>query len=165
MHLDPSFTIPNQVLKIVKYLSGFVVASCKALKFSITCHSSEVKNSSVSRSTTTSTLRLVWEPKSTKSQENLAVIVEFIANNEWIDFLAADSHTRSNTSVCLSLNATPEQVKALVKLLDVEGVAYDIGAYRDAPAGLRIWCGATVESSDLKTLLPWLSWGYQQVSK
>ncbi len=100
-----------------------------------------------------------------KSQENLAVIEEFIANNEWIDFLAADSHTRSNTSVCLSLDATPEQVKALVKLLDVEGVAYDIGAYRDAPAGLRIWCGATVESSDLKTLLPWLSWGYQQVSK
>ncbi|WED23865.1 phosphoserine transaminase [Vibrio sp. JC009] len=98
-----------------------------------------------------------------KSRENLAVIEKFVAENDWIGFLAAEAQTRSNTSVCLSLDATPEQVKALVKLLDSEGVAYDIGAYRDAPAGLRIWCGATVESSDLKALLPWLAWGYQQV--
>lgn len=99
-----------------------------------------------------------------KSQENLAVIEKFVAENDWIDFLAQTQETRSNTSVCLSLDATPEQVKALVKLLDGEGVAYDIGAYRDAPAGLRIWCGATVEASDLEALLPWLSWAYQQVT-
>ncbi|MDG3087973.1 phosphoserine transaminase [Vibrio hannami] len=100
-----------------------------------------------------------------KSKQNLVVMEHFVAENEWIDFLAETEDTRSNTSVCLSLDATAEQVKDLVKLLDREGVAYDIGAYRDAPAGLRIWCGATVEASDLKALLPWLSWGYQQVFK
>lgn len=100
-----------------------------------------------------------------KSRANLSVLEQFISENEWIDFLAKEEKTRSNTSVCLSLDATPEQVKELVKLLDNEAVAYDIGAYRDAPAGLRIWCGATVEASDLKALLPWLSWGYQQVCK
>jgi phosphoserine aminotransferase len=100
-----------------------------------------------------------------KSRDNLAVLEQFVADNDWIDFLAAGQAIRSNTSVCLALDATPEQVKALVKLLADEGVAYDIGAYRDAPAGLRIWCGATVEASDLSALLPWLSWGYQQVCK
>ena len=70
---------------------------------------------------------------------------------------------RSNTSVCLSLKLADEQVKKLVKLLEAEGVAYDIGAYKDAPAGLRIWCGATVEPSDLHALLPWLTWAYSQV--
>jgi phosphoserine aminotransferase len=100
-----------------------------------------------------------------KSQSNLAVIEKFVAENDWISFLAVDAATRSNTSVCLALDATADQVKALVKLLDSEGVAYDIGAYRDAPAGLRIWCGATVEATDLEALLPWLTWGYQQVRK
>ncbi len=99
-----------------------------------------------------------------RSRENLAVLERFVADNDWIDFLAATPETRSNTSVCFSLKATPDQVKALVKLLDSEGVAYDIGAYRDAPPGLRIWCGATVETSDLEALLPWLSWAYQQVT-
>lgn len=99
-----------------------------------------------------------------KSERNLAVIENFVANNDWIDFLAQDESLRSNTSVCLTLDAEPDQVKALVKLLDSEQAAYDIGAYRDAPAGLRIWCGATVEATDLEGLLPWLSWGYQQVT-
>ncbi|UTF60153.1 phosphoserine transaminase [Gilvimarinus sp. DA14] len=99
-----------------------------------------------------------------RSEANLEVLEEFVAANDWIDFLAADKATRSNTSVCFKLNATPEQGKALVKLLDTEGVAYDIGAYRDAPPGLRIWCGATVETDDLKALLPWLSWAYAQVT-
>lgn len=98
-----------------------------------------------------------------RSQANLGVIEDFVAANEWISFLAQDEATRSNTSVCLTLTLEAEQVKALAKLLDSEGVAFDIGAYRDAPAGLRIWCGTTVEQSDLQALMPWLSWAYEQV--
>ncbi|HLS98620.1 MAG TPA: phosphoserine transaminase, partial [Porticoccaceae bacterium] len=78
-----------------------------------------------------------------RSEENLAVVEEFVASRGWIHFLAADKAVRSNTSVCLTLDLDADQVKRIVKLLDAEGVAYDIGAYRDAPAGLRIWCGAT----------------------
>lgn len=98
-----------------------------------------------------------------KSQANLAVLQNFVAQNDWIEFLAEDDSTLSNTSVCLSLKAEADQVKAMVKLLDKEGVAYDIGAYRDAPPGMRIWCGATVEASDLEALMPWLAWAYDQV--
>jgi len=99
-----------------------------------------------------------------RSEANLKVIEDFVAANDWISFLAKSPATRSNTSVCLTLSATEEQVKKMVKLLDAEGVAYDLGAYKDAPAGLRIWCGATVESSDLQALMPWLTWAYQQVT-
>ena len=100
-----------------------------------------------------------------RSQRNLAVIEDFVAANEWIHFLAKEQSQRSNTSVCLSVDLDSEQVKAMVSLLDAEGVAHDIGAYRDAPAGLRIWCGATVEEDDVKNLMPWLSWAYQQVQQ
>ncbi|OUS06166.1 phosphoserine aminotransferase [Gammaproteobacteria bacterium 54_18_T64] len=100
-----------------------------------------------------------------RSVANLKVIEDFVAANDWIGFLAQDEATRSNTSVCLTLRLEAEQVKALAKLLDSEGVAFDIGAYRDAPAGLRIWCGATVEQSDLQTLMPWLTWAYEQISQ
>lgn len=100
-----------------------------------------------------------------RSQANLKVIEDFVAANEWISFLAQDEATRSNTSVCLTLALKTEQVKALAKLLESEGVAFDIGAYRDAPAGLRIWCGATVEQGDLQALMPWLSWAYEQVKQ
>ncbi|MEX1033176.1 MAG: phosphoserine transaminase [Cellvibrionaceae bacterium] len=98
-----------------------------------------------------------------KSQENLAVLKEFVAGNDWIDFLAKKPATLSNTSVCLTVAAEPEQIKKMVSLLDAEGVAYDIGAYRDAPPGLRIWCGATVEADDLRKLCPWLTWAYESV--
>ena len=91
-----------------------------------------------------------------------------------MDFLAVDSVTTSCTSICLKIVAPwftalseDDQAKAAKKiatLLDGEGVAYDIGAYRDAPPGLRIWGGATVETSDLHALLPWLDWAYAQVA-
>jgi phosphoserine aminotransferase len=100
-----------------------------------------------------------------RSEANLKVLEDFVAANHWISFLAKDPATRSNTSVCLSVKATEDQVKKMVKLLDAEGVAYDIGAYKDAPAGLRIWCGATVEASDLEALMPWLTWAYGQVTQ
>ncbi|MFM8900477.1 MAG: phosphoserine transaminase [Burkholderiales bacterium] len=99
-----------------------------------------------------------------RSEANLQVLEDFVAANDWISFLAKDKKTRSNTSVCLTLKATEDQVKQMVKLLEAQGVAYDIGAYKDAPAGLRIWCGATVEKADLQALMPWLSWAYAQVT-
>jgi phosphoserine aminotransferase len=99
-----------------------------------------------------------------RSQANLKVIEDFVAANDWISFLAQDPLTRSNTSVCLSCRASDEHVKIMAKLLDTEGVAYDIAAYKDAPAGLRIWCGATVERADLQALMPWLTWAYQRAT-
>jgi phosphoserine aminotransferase len=100
-----------------------------------------------------------------KSENNLSIIQKFVDEREWIHFLAQDSGQISNTSVCLTLDLEPDQVKKMVKSLDTEAVAFDIGAYRDAPAGLRIWCGATVEVSDLEALMPWLDWAYDHVSR
>ncbi|MFT5084692.1 MAG: phosphoserine aminotransferase [Lentisphaeria bacterium] len=100
-----------------------------------------------------------------KSEENLAIISKFVAENDWIDFLAQEPATISNTSICLTLKAEPSQVKALVKLLETEKVAFDIGAYRDAPPGIRIWGGATVAAEDLESLMAWISWAYQEVVK
>lgn len=100
-----------------------------------------------------------------KSEKNLAVVKDFVAQNNWINFLAEVPETVSNTSICLTLDASEEQVKAMVKLLASEGVAYDIGAYRDAPAGIRIWGGATVEAADLEALMPWMTWAYEQVTQ
>ena len=100
-----------------------------------------------------------------KSEANLAVIKAFVDSNSWIDFLAQEPDQISNTSVCLSLDLDADQVKQMVALLAEEAVAFDIGAYRDAPAGLRIWCGATVEQSDVEALLPWLEWAYTQVAQ
>jgi phosphoserine aminotransferase len=98
-----------------------------------------------------------------RSRANLAALENFVDQRDWISFLAADESIRSNTSVCLSLKLEDDQVKQLVKLLDAEGVAYDIGAYRDAPAGLRIWCGATIETTDIEAMLPWLDWAFAEV--
>ncbi len=107
-----------------------------------------------------------------RADANADVLHRFVADNDWIDNLAKVDETRSNTSVCLviadpDITALPADAqatfaKALVSRLDKEGVALDIGAYRDAPAGLRIWCGATVETSDLEALMPWLSWAFAQ---
>jgi phosphoserine aminotransferase len=98
-----------------------------------------------------------------RSQRNLAVIERFVQQHDWIHFLARVESQRSSTSVCLTLDLDDDKVKEMVALLGREGVAHDIGAYRDAPAGLRIWCGATVEEQDLELLMPWLEWARAQV--
>jgi len=108
-----------------------------------------------------------------RADRNLAVLMEWVRGSEWAAFLAEDSHTRSNTSVCLkivdpwfaklSAEAQAEAAKKLASLLEKEGAALDVGAYRSAPPGLRIWCGATVETSDLEALTPWLDWAWAQV--
>jgi len=100
-----------------------------------------------------------------RADANSAAIETFVANHNWIGFLAEVPATRSNTSVCLKFTDTRIKdgatfAKAIAKRLETEGVAYDIGAYRDAPAGLRIWCGATVETSDIEAMLPWLEWAF-----
>ena len=89
---------------------------------------------------------------------------KYVSENDFIDFLATDESTISNTSICLSLNGVDgDQIKSMTKLLEENDVAYDIGAYRDAPPGLRIWGGATVEPSDMEKLMPWLTWAYNEV--
>jgi phosphoserine aminotransferase len=107
-----------------------------------------------------------------RADANTKVISDWVARTPWIDFLAKDARLRSNTSVCLKVvdpavlrlpaDAQAKFVKAIAAALEKEGVAYDIDAYRDAPSGLRIWCGSTVERSDLEALTPWLDWAYAQ---
>ncbi|CAI5725274.1 unnamed protein product [Peronospora destructor] len=99
------------------------------------------------------------------SQRNLKVLEVFAADNSrWFKFLAAEKETRSSTSVCLQIDGlSKDEVKQMQVLLEREQVAYDVGSYRDAPPGLRIWCGATVETKDLGALLPWIKWAYLEV--
>jgi len=109
-----------------------------------------------------------------RADDNLAVLAQWVERTEWIDFLAEDPATRSNTSVCLKIvdrhiAALSDEKQAafskrIASLLDKEGVAYDIGAYRDAPPGLRIWTGATIDRSDLEALVPWLDWAFATAS-
>ncbi len=108
-----------------------------------------------------------------RSQANLQAVSTWVAQTDWVDFLALDADFRSSTSICLKivdpwfagLDAEGQAAaqKKLVALLDTEGAAYDIGAYRDAPSGLRIWGGATVETPDLEALFPWLDWAFAQI--
>jgi phosphoserine aminotransferase len=105
-----------------------------------------------------------------RADANAKTISDWVARTPWIDFLAADADLRSNTSVCLKVvdpsvarlpaEAQAAFVKSVAAALDKEGVAYDIDAYRDAPPGLRIWCGSTVERSDVEALTLWLDWAY-----
>jgi phosphoserine aminotransferase len=108
-----------------------------------------------------------------RSESNLASITKWVADSSWVDFLAEEPATRSCTSICLQIvdpwftalepadrATTAKQIGAL---LDTEGVAFDINAYKDAPPGLRIWGGATIENADIEALLPWLTWAFEQV--
>ena len=101
-----------------------------------------------------------------RADANTAAIAEFVEAHDWIDFLATDPATRSNTSVCLKFTDDRIQdgaafAKAVAKRLADEGAALDIGAYRDAPPGLRIWCGGTVETADIEAMLQWLEWAFE----
>jgi phosphoserine aminotransferase len=105
-----------------------------------------------------------------RSAANLKVIEDWARNSNWVALLAEDPAIRSSTSVCLKFTdpaylalSSEDQVKrakSLGSLLEKEGAAFDIGSYRDAPAGLRVWCGATVDTSDVQLLMPWLDWAY-----
>src|SRR5437870_4925474 len=107
-----------------------------------------------------------------RADANARAIADWVGRTAWVDFLAKNPRTRSNTSVCLELvdpavAALPHDkqtafVKNMAAVLEKEGVAYDIASHRDAPPGLRIWCGSTVEASDLEALTPWLDWAFAQ---
>ncbi|OJW25369.1 MAG: phosphoserine aminotransferase [Rhodospirillales bacterium 69-11] len=109
-----------------------------------------------------------------RSEANLKAVADWVARTPWVAFLAEDAAIRSCTSICLTIvapwftalapDAQAKAAKQLASLLEKQGVAYDIGAYRDAPPGLRIWGGATVETADIAALLPWLDWAYAQVA-
>lgn len=98
-----------------------------------------------------------------RSDANAAALGKIVADRAWLGHLAADEATRSKTSVCLTVEGADEAfIKKFAALLDAEGAAYDIAGYRDAPPGLRIWCGATVDTADIEALGPWLDWAYQE---
>jgi len=108
-----------------------------------------------------------------RTRANLAAVSAWVERSDWAAFLARDPGTRSSTSICLVIEARwfvalPEErrvaaAKRLVALVEAEGAGYDIGSYRDAPPGLRIWGGATVETADIEALLPWLDWAHEEV--
>ena len=105
-----------------------------------------------------------------RADANFAALDGLVAKSSWLGHLAVKPETRSNTSVCLSIvdpditaldaDAQAAFAKGLASLLEKQAAALDIGSYRDAPPGLRIWCGATVETSDVEALLPWLDWAF-----
>jgi len=104
-----------------------------------------------------------------RANANAAALSDWVERTDWIAHLAEDPATRSNTSVCLKFSDQSlgeEDARALAKeidsLLELEGAAYDINAYRDAPPGLRIWCGATVDTADIEVLGPWLDWAWRE---
>ncbi|MFP5448278.1 MAG: phosphoserine transaminase [Alphaproteobacteria bacterium] len=109
-----------------------------------------------------------------RADANLDALARWVEKTSWVEFLAADPAIRSNTSVCLKVvdprvtaldeAAQADFAKKLASALEKEGVALDIGGYRDAPPGLRIWCGATVETSDLEALTPWLDWAFETLA-
>ena len=110
-----------------------------------------------------------------KSKSNLDVVSKWVANTPWISFLAEDPSTISSTSICLKITdewftklneeEQANKLKEINSLLEKEKVAYDINSYRTAPAGFRIWGGATVERSDIEALLPWIDWAYSTIKE
>ena len=100
-----------------------------------------------------------------RSDANAAALDKIVADRDWLSHLAADPASRSKTSVCLSVaGADADFIKKFAGLLEKESAAYDIAGYRDAPPGLRIWCGATVDTADIEALGPWLDWAYETLT-
>ncbi len=109
-----------------------------------------------------------------RTQSNLAVVESWVAQSSWAGFLAADPRYRSSTSICLTVaapfwdalapDARQAASKKMTKILETEGVAFDVGSYKDSPPGLRLWGGATVETSDMEAVLPWLDWAFAQIA-
>jgi phosphoserine aminotransferase len=109
-----------------------------------------------------------------RADANFAALAAWVEKTPWVDFLAVEPATRSNTSVCLKVvdpriaalpaDAQADFAKKLASLLEKEKAAYDIGGYRDAPPGLRIWCGCTIETADVEALTPWLDWAFASLS-
>ena len=107
-----------------------------------------------------------------RADANVAALDEWVSRTPWVEHLASDPATRSNTSVCLKFSgqavggmddaAQAALVKKMASLLEAQDAAYDVAGYRDAPAGIRIWCGATVETDDIVALGPWLDWAYHE---
>jgi phosphoserine aminotransferase len=103
-----------------------------------------------------------------RADANAAALDRWVSQADWIEHLAKDPAIRSNTSVCLQfadrsdVEANRARQKAIAKLLEAEDAAYDVGAYRDAPPGIRIWCGATIDTADIEALGPWLDWAWEQ---
>jgi len=110
-----------------------------------------------------------------RSEANLGAVTRWVDGASWVDFLAVDPQARSSTSICLKLasplsvkkpeDASKEIAKSITTLLEEESIAFDVGAYRDAPPGLRLWGGATVEQEDIERLFPWLDWAFTQVTE
>lgn len=110
-----------------------------------------------------------------RAQQNLAIVEHWVEQREWVAFLSEEKATRSCTSICLKIAAPwfghlmPEKqneaIKFLTKMVAQEGAGYDLASYRDAPAGLRIWGGATVDTDDIEALLPWLDWAYERTAE
>ena len=101
-----------------------------------------------------------------RSNANAAALDRIVAERDWLGHLAEDPATRSTTSVCLTVKgADADFIKQFAGLLEKEGAAYDVAGYRDAPPGLRIWCGATVDTADIEALGPWLDWAFEETSR
>ena len=110
-----------------------------------------------------------------RAEANLAAVTRWVEGSSWVDFLCGDPATRSCTSICLKIvdpwaadrdaDEVAKTVKEAARRLDEEGVAYDIGSYRDAPTGFRLWGGATVDTADLEALLPWLDWAWEEAKQ
>jgi phosphoserine aminotransferase len=98
-----------------------------------------------------------------RNDANAAALQKIVEERDWLGNLAENESIRSTTSVCLTVEGADEAfIKKFASLLDKEGAAYDVAGYRDAPAGLRIWCGATVDTADIEALGPWLDWAYAE---
>jgi phosphoserine aminotransferase len=108
-----------------------------------------------------------------RSQQNLKTVADWVAARDWVDFLADDPKTRSCTSICLKIvdpwftnldgEARATAAKRVTSLVEEQGAGLDLSSYRDAPAGIRLWGGATVEPSDMAAVLPWLDWAFETV--